>query len=393
MKFSHFMIDRPVFAVVIAVLITLLGAVAFPNLGAAQYPEIVPPTVNVTLTYPGASAETLAETVADPLEEQINGVENMIYMSSNSTGDGNLQITVTFKLGTDLDKAQELVQNRVSTAIPRLPSEVQQTGITVRKSSPDILMAVHMYSPDGSLNQQYVANYVTLHVQQALLRVPGVGDIGTRAARDYAIRVWIDPDKAAARNLTVEDIVNALRAHNVQVPAGNIGAPPFGNSPSAYQLQIQAEGRLVTPQQFADIVVKRDAQNRITRISDVARVELGAQNYTTNAYLGFNKDGKPQIDQAAAIGILQQPGTNALKAAQGVIDEMKVLRKSFPPGLDYQIIYNPTQFISQSVTEVYKTLFEALALVVVVVIVFLQSWRAALIPIIAFRCRWSGRSR
>ncbi len=383
MKFSHFMIDRPVFAVVIAILITLLGAVAFPNLGAAQYPQIVPPTVNVTLTYAGASAETLAETVADPIEEQINGVENMIYMSSNSTGDGNLQITVTFKLGTDLDKATELVQERVSTALPRLPQPVQQTGVVVRKSSPDILMAVHMYSPDGSLTQQYVANYVTLHVQQALLRVPGVGDIGTRAARDYAIRVWIDPDKAAARNLTVEDIVAALRSHNVQVAAGNIGGPPFGKSPSAYQLQVQAEGRLVTPEQFADIVVKRDAQNRITRVSDVARVELGAQNYTTNAYLGFIKDGKPQIDQAAAIGIQQQPGSNALDAAKGVIDEMKVLRKSFPPGLDYKIIYNPTQFISQSVTEVYKTLFEALALVVVVVIVFLQSWRAALIPILA----------
>ncbi len=383
MKFSHFMIDRPVFAVVIAVLITLLGALAFPNLGAAQYPEIVPPTVNVTLNYPGASAETIAETVADPIEAQINGVQDMIYMSSNSTGDGNLQITVTFKLGTDLDKAQELVQNRVSTALPRLPQVVQQTGVIVRKSSPDILMAVHMYSPDGSLDQQYVANYVTLHVQQPLLRVPGVGDLGTRAARDYAIRVWIDPDKAAARNLTVEEIVAALRSHNVQVPAGNIGGPPFGKSPSAYQLQIQADGRLVTPQQFADVVVKRDAQNRITRISDVARVELGAQNYTTNAYLGFDKDGKAQIDQAAAIGILAQPGANALSAAQGVIDEMKVLKKSFPPGLDYQIIYNPTKFISQSVAEVYKTLFEALALVVVVVLVFLQSWRAAIIPILA----------
>jgi hydrophobe/amphiphile efflux-1 (HAE1) family protein len=382
-KFSHFMIDRPVFAVVIAVLITLLGAIAFPNLGAAQYPEIVPPTVHVTLTYPGASAETLAETVADPLEEQINGVENMLYMSSNSTGDGNLQITVTFKLGTDLDKAQELVQNRVTTALPRLPTEVQSTGIIVRKSAPDILMAVHMYSPDGSLTQQYVANYVTLHVQQALLRVHGVGDIGTRAARDYAIRVWIDPDKAAARNVTAGDIVNALRSHNVQVAAGNIGAPPFGASPAANQLQVQTEGRLVTPEQFADIVIKRDAENRITRISDVARVELGAQNYTTNAYLGFKKDGKAQIDQAAAIGIQQQPGTNALDAARGVIDEMKVLSKSFPPGLDYKIIYNPTQFISQSVLEVYKTLFEALALVVIVIIVFLQSWRAALIPIIA----------
>jgi hydrophobe/amphiphile efflux-1 (HAE1) family protein len=382
-KFSHFMIDRPVFAVVIAVLITLLGAIAYPNLGAAQYPEIVPPTVNVTLTYAGASAETIAETVADPLEEQINGVEDMIYMSSNSTGDGNMQITVTFKLGTDLDKAQELVQNRVTTALPRLPTEVQSTGITVRKSSPDILMAVHMYSPDGSLDQQYVANYVTLQIEQPLLRVPGVGDVSVRAARDYAIRVWIDPDKAAARNLTVDDIVNALRSHNVQVAAGNIGAPPFGKAPSAYQLQVQAQGRLVTPQQFADIVVKRDAQNRITRVSDVARVELGAENYTTNAYLGFLKNGKPEVRPAAAIGVLQQPGTNALDAANGVIKEMKILRKSFPPGLDYQIIYNPTQYISQSIDEVYKTLFEALVLVVIVVMIFLQSWRAALIPIIA----------
>jgi hydrophobe/amphiphile efflux-1 (HAE1) family protein len=383
MKFSHFMIDRPVFAVVIAILITLLGGIAYPNLGAAQYPLIVPPTVNVTLTYPGASAETLAETVADPIEEQINGVEDMLYMSSQSTGDGNLQITVTFKLGTDLDKAQELVQNRVTTATPQLPQEVQQTGITVRKSSPDILMAVHMYSPDGSLTQQYVANYVTLQVQQPLLRVPGVGDVSTRAARDYAIRIWIDPDKAAARNLTVDDIVNTLRSHNIQIAAGNIGAPPFGKSPSAYQLQVQAEGRLVTPQQFADIVVKRDAQNRITRVSDVARVELGAAIYTTNAYLGIEKNGKPDTEPAAAIGILQQPGTNALQAAQGVIKEMEFLRKSFPPGLDYQIIYNPTQYISESIDEVYKTLFEALVLVVIVVIVFLQSWRAAIIPILA----------
>jgi HAE1 family hydrophobic/amphiphilic exporter-1 len=383
MKFSHFMIDRPVFAVVIAILITLLGAIAYPNLGAAQYPSIVPPTVNVTLNYPGASAETLAETVADPIEEQINGVEDMLYMSSQSTGDGNLQITVTFKLGTDLDKAQELVQNRVTTATPQLPTQVQQTGITVRKSSPDILLAVHMYSPDGSLTQQYVANYVTLQVQQPLLRVPGVGDISTRAARDYAIRIWIDPDKAAARNLTVDDVVNALRAHNIQIAAGNIGAPPFGKNPAAYQLQVQAEGRLVTPQQFADIVIKRDAENRITRVSDVARVELGASIYTTNAYLGTLKNGKPDTEPAAAIGILQQPGTNALQAADGVIKEMEVLKKSFPPGLDYQIIYNPTQYISESIKEVYKTLFEALILVVIVVLVFLQSWRAAIIPILA----------
>jgi HAE1 family hydrophobic/amphiphilic exporter-1 len=377
------MIDRPVFAVVIAILITLVGAIAFPLLGAAQYPEIVPPTVNVTLTYPGANAETLAQTVADPIEEQINGVQDMLYMSSQSTGDGNLQITVTFKLGTDLDKAQELVQDRVTTALPRLPPQVQSTGVTVRKSSPDILMAVHMYSPDHSLDQAYVANYVTLQIMQPLLRLEGVGDLTVRAARDYAIRVWIDPDKAAARNLTVDDVVAALRSHNVQVSSGNIGAPPFGKAPSAYQLQIQAEGRLVTPQQFADIVVKRDDQNRITRISDVARVELGAATYTTNAYLGYLKDGKPNIAPAAAIGVLQQPGTNALKAADGVIKEMAVLKKAFPPGLDYQIIYNPTQYISQSIDEVYKTLFEALILVVIVVIVFLQSWRAAIIPILA----------
>jgi HAE1 family hydrophobic/amphiphilic exporter-1 len=377
------MIDRPVFSVVISILITLLGAIAFPNLGAGQYPEIVPPTVNVTLTYPGASAETIAETVADPIEEQINGVQDMLYMSSQSTGDGSLQITVTFKLGTDLDKAQELVQDRVTTAIPRLPQQVQQTGITVRKSSPDILMAVHMYSPDGSLDQAYVANYVTLQIEEPLLRVQGVGDVSIRAARDYAIRVWIDPDKAAARSLTVDDIVNALRSHNVQIASGNIGAPPFGKSPSNYQLQIQAQGRLVTPQQFADIVIKRDDQNRITRVSDVARVDLGAANYTTNAYLGYKKGGAPTTEPACAIGILQQPGTNALQAAEGVIKEMQVLRKNFPPGLDYQIIYNPTQYISQSIDEVYKTLFEALILVAIVVLIFLQSWRAAIIPILA----------
>ena len=383
MRFSHLMIDRPVFAAVIAILITLLGAIAYPSLPAAQYPNIVPPTVNVTLTYPGASAETIAETVADPIEEQINGVEDMIYMSSQSTGDGALQITVTFKLGTDLDKAQELVQDRVTTATPRLPQEVQSTGITVRKSSPDILLAVHMYSPDKSLDQQYVANYVTLQVQNPLLRLEGVGDLSVRAARDYSIRIWIDPDKAAARNLTVDDVVAQLRSHNIQIAAGNIGSPPFGNSPAAYQLQVQAQGRLVTPDQFADIVLKRDDQGRITKVSDVARVTLGAATYTTNAYLGLLKDGKPDTNPAAAIGVLQQPGTNALQAADAVIKEMAELKKSFPPGLDYRIIYNPTQYIKDSIAEVERTLFEALLLVVIVVIVFLQSWRAAIIPILA----------
>jgi hydrophobe/amphiphile efflux-1 (HAE1) family protein len=383
MRFSHFMIDRPVFAAVIAILITLLGAIAYPNLPAAQYPEIVPPTVNVTLTYPGASAETIAETVADPLEEQINGVQNMLYMSSQSTGDGNLQITITFALGTNLNQAESLVQDRVSAAQARLPTQVQQTGILVRKSSPDILLAIHMYSPDKSLDQAYVANYVTLQIQNPLLRVNGVGDISTRAARDYSIRIWIDPDKAAARNLTVDDILTQLRAHNIQIPAGNIGSPPFGDRGSAYQMQVQAKGRLITPEEFGDIVLKRDDQNRITRVSDVARVSLGAATYTTNAYLGIITDGKPDTNPAAAIGVLQQPGTNALQAAAGVIAKMKELRKSFPPGLDYKIIYNPTQYINDSIAEVERTLFEALVLVVIVVIVFLQSWRAAIIPILA----------
>ena len=275
------------------------------------------------------------------------------------------------------------MQSRVTTAQPRLPQEIQQTGIVVRKSSPDILLAVHMYSPDKSLDQQYVANYVTLQITEPLLRLQGVGDVSTRAARDYSIRIWIDPDKAAARNLTVDDILTQLRSHNVQIAAGNIGSPPFGSDPAAYQLQIEAQGRLVTPQQFADIVLKRDDQGRITRVGDIARVTLGAALYTTNAYLGIEKDGKPDINPAAAIGVLQLPGTNALQAADGVIAKMKELSKAFPPGLGYRIIYNPTQYIKDSIAEVQRTLFIALLLVIVVVIVFLQSWRAAIIPILA----------
>jgi hydrophobe/amphiphile efflux-1 (HAE1) family protein len=375
MPISHFFIERPVFAAVLAILITLVGAIAFPNLPVAQYPEIAPPTVNVTATYPGASAEVLADTVAAPIEESINGVEDMIYMSSQSTGDGHLTITVTFKLGTDPNQAQVLVENRVATATPLLPAEVVATGVTVRKASPDFLMAVHNYSPDGSLDQRYIANYVGLHIRDALLRVPGVGDIGSRAARDYAMRIWIDPDLAAARNLTVDDITGALQSHNVQVAAGSVGQPPLPSNGQAFQLNIQALGRLTTPAQFANIIIKSDAQGRVTRVGDVARVELGAQDYTTNAYMNEKN--------AVALGILQQPGSNALRTVEAVKATMANLKKSFPPGLDYKIIYNPTEFVSASIDEVYKTLFIAIALVVVVVIVFLQSWRAALIPVIA----------
>ena len=376
MRLSHFFIDRPVFAAVVAILITLVGAIAFPNLPVSQYPEIAPPTVNVSASYPGASAEVLADTVAAPLEESINGVENMLYMSSQSTGDGKVTITVTFKLGTDPNAAQVLVENRVSTATPLLPAEVVASGVTVRKSSPDFLMAVHNYSPDGSLDQRYIANYVGLHIRDALLRVPGVGDIGSRAARDYAMRIWIDPDRAAVRGLTTEDIVDALKSHNVQVAAGAIGqAPQSGPGASAFQLNVQALGRLDTPEEFADIVVKTDDQGRATRVGDVARVELGAQDYSTNAYMNEKN--------AVALGILQQPGSNALKTVEAVKATMINLKKSFPPGLDYKIIYNPTEFVSASIVEVYKTLGIAIVLVVIVVVVFLQSWRAAVIPIVA----------
>ena len=345
MKLSHFFIERPVFAAVLAILITLVGAFAYPTLPVAQYPQIAPPTVNISATYPGASAEVLADTVATPIEEQINGVDDMLYLSSNATGDGHLTITVTFKLGTDLNTDQVLVENRLEAAQAQLPEEVRNIGVTVRKSTPDILMAVHMYSPDNSLDQQYVANYVGLHIRDQLLRVPGIGDISSRAARDYAMRIWIDPDKAAARNLTVEEVVAALQSQNVQVAAGAIGAPPFEGSHPATQLSVETLGRLTTPKQFSDIIVKRDTQGRLTRISDIGRVELGAADYTTNAYLDFNADGKPNTQSAVALGLQQLPGSNALDTSHGVIAEMEKLRKDFPPGLDYKIIYNPTEFV------------------------------------------------
>jgi hydrophobe/amphiphile efflux-1 (HAE1) family protein len=375
MRLSHFFIDRPVFAAVVAILITLVGLIAYPSLPVAQFPEIAPPTVTVNATYPGASAETVAELVATPIEQQINGVQDMLYMSSQSTGDGHMTITVTFKLGTNINTAQVLVQNRVATALPLLPQEIQSTGVIVRQSSPDLLLAIHLYSPDRSLDPQYIANYATLQVHDDLLRLPGVGDISTRGARDYSMRIWIDPDKAAARNLTVEDIVGALRSHNVQVAAGALNQPPFGPGGGSVQLNIQAQGLLSKPSEFGNIIVRTDAQGRYTRISDVARVDLGAQDYTTSAFL----NGEP----AVALIMFQQPGANALKTAEEIKAEMKRLSARFPPGLAYRIIYNPTDYIHASITEVQKTLVEALILVVIVVIVFLQTWRAAVIPILA----------
>ena len=337
MKFSHFFIDR---------------IVAYPGLPVAQYPEIAPPTVIVSATFPGATSETLAETVAAPLEESINGVEDMIYMSSSSTGDGNVSITVTFAQGVDIDQAQVLVQNRVSTAEPRLPTEVRQIGVTVLKNSPDILLVSTFYSGDGSLSQQYVSNYVKLQVIDRLLRIPGVGSVRQFGGRDYNMRLWIDPDRASERNLTVDEITSSVRAQNAQVSAGSIGQPPFNEGGTAFQLNIQTEGRLTTPEQFGAIVVKRDDQGRLTRLRDVARIELGAQDYSINAYL----KGKPTV----AVGITQLPGS-----------------------MTYEIPYNPTEYIEASIEAVQDTLIEAIILVAIVVLVFLQSWRAAIIPIIA----------
>ena len=375
MRFGHLFIDRPVLAAVVSILVTILGIVAYPTLPVSQYPEIVPPTVTVSATYPGASAEILADTVANPLEQQINGVENMLYMSSQSTGDGRVQITITFKLGTDLNVSQVLVQNRVANAQPRLPQQVQATGVIVRKSSPDFLMAVHFYSPDKSLDRNYVANFVTLTVRDQILRLKGVGDVVQRGQRDYAMRIWIDPDRAAARNLTAEEVVQALQSHNVQVAAGNLNAPPYGPGTSGFQINIQALGRLSTPEQFGDIVVKRDDAGRLTRVSDVARVEIGAQDYTSEALID-NQD-------AVLLGILQLPGSNALEASKEVKATVARIMKDAPPGLGYRIAYNPTEFIGQSVEAVQHTLFEAIVLVVIVVVLFLQTWRASIIPIVA----------
>ena len=375
MKFPHFFIDRPIFAAVLSILIVVFGVVAYPSLPVAQYPSIAPPTVVVNATFPGANAETLAETVAAPLEESINGVENMIYMSSSATGDGALAITVTFKQGTDVDQAQVLVQNRVSTAEPRLPEEVRQIGVTVRKNSPDILLVIALTSPDGSLNDAYVSNYATTQLIDRLARIPGVGGTRSFGGRDYNMRVWIDPDRAASRNLTVDEIVAAVRAQNAQVAVGTVGAPPFNQGGTAFQLGIQATGRLTTPEQFGDIIVKRDDQGRLTRLRDIARIELGAQDYTINAAL----NGK----HMTAIAITQLPGSNALATAAAIKTEIANAAKTFPPGLAYSIPYNPTEYISASIEAVEHTLVEALVLVALVVLLFLQSWRAAIIPIIA----------
>jgi len=373
MRISHFFIDRPIFAAVVSIVFIIVGGVAFVRLPVAQYPEIAPPIINVTGQYPGASADVVAATVVTPIEQQINGVENMLYMSSNSTADGRFTISVTFELGTNLDIAQVQVQNRASIAEPRLPSDVRQIGVTVAKSSPDLMMVVHLYSPDQSRDTLFISNYATLEVTDPLTRVDGVGSITVFGARDYAMRVWLDPDRLQALGLTASDVTLALQGQNIQVASGVLNQPPVPNQ-MAFQVAVQTLGRLADPQEFGNIVVKSTA-GAVVRIKDVGRVELAALDYSSNSYL--------DRDPAVALGIFQRPGSNALATANAIQQTMEQLSKRFPAGLKYTIVYNPTQFIQQSVDAVEETIGEAIVLVVLVVILFLQTWRAAIIPLVA----------
>ncbi|NKB58417.1 MAG: multidrug efflux RND transporter permease subunit [Alphaproteobacteria bacterium] len=374
MKFAHFFVDRPIFATVVSLVIVIIGLIAFGGLPVSQYPEIAPPSIVVQANYPGANAQTVARTVATPLEQEINGVEGMLYMSSYATSDGSMSLTVTFKLGTDLDTAQVLVQNRVAIAEPRLPEDVRRLGVTTTKSSPDLMMVVHMLSPDESYDQLYVSNYAKTRVRDILLRLQGVGSVRLFGEREYSLRIWLDPEKLQNSGLTAGDVVQALREQNVQVTGGALGTPPnLGDN--AFQFIVTTQGRFEDVKQFKQVIVKASDTGRLIRLQDVARVELGAKDYITNSYL----NGKP----AVALGIFQRPGTNALETAEQIISTMEQLKLGFPLGLDFQIIYNPTEFIEQSIFEVYKTLFEAALLVVLVIVVFLQSWRAAIIPIVA----------
>jgi hydrophobe/amphiphile efflux-1 (HAE1) family protein len=376
MNFSHFFIRRPIFAAVLSILITLVGLIAMRQLPIAQYPEVVPPTVVVRAAYPGANPEVLAETVATPIEQEVNGVEEMLYMSSTSTSDGVMQLTVTFRLGTDLNKAQVLVQNRVNIALPKLPEDVRRLGVTVTKRSPDLTMVVHLTSPDESRDELYVGNYAFLQVKDQLARLPGVGDVQVFGARDYAMRIWLDPEKAASHDLAASDIVRAIREQNVQVAAGIIGQPPVpaGND---FQLTIRTQGRLLDEKQFGDIIVRSGADGQIVRVRDVARIELAARDYS----LASRLNGKA----AAALIIFQLPGSNAIETAETVRKKMAELRgnANWPQGVDWTVVYDTTVFASESINAVIHTLFEAMILVVLVVVIFLQSWRASIIPLLA----------
>jgi multidrug efflux pump len=374
MNISKFFIDRPIFAGVLSVLVLLAGILAMFQLPISEYPEVVPPSVVVHAQYPGANPKVIAETVAAPLEEQINGVENMLYMQAQANSDGNMTLTVFFKLGVDPDKAQQLVQNRVSQALPRLPDDVQRLGVTTAKSSPTLTLVVHLISPDNRYDMTYLRNYAVLNVKDRLARISGVGDVQLWGSGDYSMRVWLDPQKVARLGMTASDVVAAIREQNVQVAAGVIGASPT-LSDVPLQLNVNTQGRLQSEQEFRDIVLKTSPDGGVVRLGDVARVELDAAEYGLRSLL----DNKP----AVALGIMQAPGANALDVSKQVRDAMKELSADFPPSVKYDVVYDPTQFVSASIEAVVHTLLEAIALVVIVVIIFLQTWRASLIPLLA----------
>ncbi|MEO0680117.1 MAG: multidrug efflux RND transporter permease subunit [Pseudomonadota bacterium] len=371
---GRFFVDRPIFAGVVSIIVMVLGVLAYTQLPVEQYPEIAPPSIVVSASYPGADAETISRTVATPLEQEINGVEGMIYMSSYSTADGAMSLTATFELGTDLDTAQVLVQNRVAVAESRLPQEVRNLGVTTKKSSPDLMMVVHVLSPEGTLDDLYVSSFARTRLRDAFVRLDGVGDVTVFGERAFSARVWLNPDKLAALGLSAGDVVDALREQNVQVSGGSLGAPP-NDLDSAFQVSVTTQGRLETPREFGRVIVRSTEDGRIVRVRDVARVEIGAQSYTMNSYL----DETP----AVGIGIFQRPGSNALDTAAAIRSTVEALRPDFPQDLDVRIVYDPTTFIADSVNAVYQTLFEAVVLVTIVILIFLQSWRTALIPLAA----------
>jgi len=370
---SRVFIDRPIFAGVLSVFIFILGVLALFRLPVSEYPDVVPPSVVVRAVYPGANPKVIADTVAAPLEEQINGVENMLYMSSQATSDGVMTLTVTFKVGTDVDLAETQVQNRVQRALPRLPEEVRQIGVTTEKTSPNFIMVVHIVSPDERYDELYLRNFAVLNVKDVLQRIPGMGQTMVFGGGDYAMRVWLDPQKVAARNLTASDVANAVREQNLQVAAGVVGAPPADGA--EFQLSINARGRLTTEEEFGEIIVATSPDGRITRLRDIARIELGAGEYALRSLL----NNKP----AVAIGVFQAPGSNAIALSNQVRETMARLKEDFPEGVDYDIVYDPTRFVQKSIEAVIRTLLEAVALVVLVVIVFLQTWRASIIPLAA----------
>jgi multidrug efflux pump len=374
MNFSQFFISRPIFAAVLSLLILIAGAISLFQLPISEYPEVVPPTVVVRANFPGANPKVIGETVAAPLEQAITGVENMLYMSSQSTADGKITLTITFALGTDLDNAQVQVQNRVTRTEPKLPEEVTRIGITVDKASPDLTMVVHLTSPDKRYDMLYLSNYALLNIKDELARLGGVGDVQLFGMGDYSLRVWLDPNKTASRNLTATDVVTAIREQNRQVAAGALGAPPAPNA-TAFQLSVNTQGRLVSEEEFENIIIRSGDNGEITRLKDIARVELGSSQYALRSLL----NNQP----AVAIPIFQRPGSNAIEISNQVRDKMAELKKNFPEGMDFSIVYDPTIFVRGSIEAVVHTLFEALILVVLVVILFLQTWRASIIPLVA----------